>query len=120
MRTEYAGLGRGVANAYEGLAKWAGVSLGTVAEHARDGRLGELVETRQHIRPLSGSEALRRLDAKRQAPGTKSRSPHALIGELRALKAIWDAEEDELRRRRDPHQRLAELRTRQVPSWWSE
>jgi hypothetical protein len=94
MKTEYASTDRrGVSSAYEGLARWAGVSLATVVDYAREDRLGELVESRQYIRPMSGAEALRRLDEKRHAPGDKPRTPATLLGELRARKAIWDAED---------------------------
>ena len=119
--TEYASAGRGGLTAYQGLARWAGVSLETVVEHAEDGRLGTLIESRQHVRPLSGREALRRLSEKRYAPGTGPKSADELVGELRARRFIWDAELSDHERqlhRGDPFWALAELRAKQVPSWW--
>lgn len=114
---EFASTSRAL-TAYQGLAKWAGVPLQTVADHARDGRLGELVETRQHTRPLSGREALRRIEEKRNAPTAKSGA--RALGELRAKKVIWQAQEDAALRSRDPYQALAEIYAKQIPDWWDE
>jgi len=110
---EYASAARPVGSAYEGLARWAGVPLETVLDYARDDRLGQLVERRQYVRPLSGAEALRRLDELKYAPGS---NPRLLLGEMRAMKAVWDAEE-ELRRCRDVHERLVELHAKKIPPW---
>lgn len=112
MRTEFAGASRTAAAAYMGLAQWAGTSLANVVEHAEAGRLGELVEARSLTRPVSGAEALRVLERKRYPPGDRPKSPSALIGELRAKRLIWQAEEAERGRqigRRDPFRALAEL-----------
>jgi hypothetical protein len=113
--TEYANTRRG-SSAYQGLARWAGVSLQTVAQAAAENRLAAFIESRQHIRPLRGPEAFRRLEETRHPPGAKQRSPYQALGELRALQTIW-AEEDKDRRRRDPHRRLAQLRAQQIPPW---
>jgi hypothetical protein len=97
--------------------------MDTVVDYARGDRLGELVESRQFTRPLSGTEALRRIEEKRHAPGTKPRSPHAALGELRAMKKIWAAEAVEYerqRRRRDPQDCLAEILAKQFPPWWGQ
>jgi hypothetical protein len=115
--TEYANAdGRGL-SAYEGLARHAGVAMSTVVEYAEQGRLGELVERRAYTRRLSGAEALRQINAAKYAPGTKPKSGAEAIGELRALRLVWDAEGAEADRR-DPHRRLAELRAKRLR--WEE
>jgi hypothetical protein len=124
-KTEFASTGhRGITSPFQGLARWAGVPLDTVAEYARDGRLAELVETRQYTRPLSGAEAMRRIEENRGGPGSaQPKSGARALGELRARRTIWEAEDAEAGRQgrpRDPYLRLAELRARQVPDWWSE
>ena len=80
------------------------------------GRLGELIETRQHTRRLSGAEALRQIQSAKYPPGAKPKSAAELVGELRAMRAIWELEDAEAEHR-DPHRRLAELRAKQVPPW---
>jgi hypothetical protein len=90
--------------------------LETVVDYAQRGRLGELVESRQYIRPMSGAEALRRLDEKRHAPGAEPKSGARALGELRALRKIWEVEMAE-QRRRDPQECLAEILGKRVPSW---
>jgi hypothetical protein len=112
---EYASASRGL-NAYESLAKWAGVPLEVVVERAQEGRLGELVETRSHMRPLSGAEALRHIESVRREPGSPPKSPHAALGELRAMRACWGAvEAEEARRHRDPDWRLGEILAKRIP-----
>ncbi len=116
MQTEYANGDQRGFSAYEGLARHAGVPLATVVEYAEQGRLGDLVESRS--RPLSGDEALRRINEKRHAPGIKPRSPHAALGELRARRLIWDYEARQHEpRSRDPQECLKLILARRVPPW---
>jgi hypothetical protein len=112
--TEFASADRGVGGPYESLAKWAGVPLSTVAEHATAGTLGRLVEQRQLTGPLSGREALRLIEAKKYGPREKPSSPAARLGELRARRLCWAIENEEARRRREPDWLLGELLAKKV------
>jgi hypothetical protein len=116
--TEYANARResSTISACQSIARWAGVSVQTVARAAAEGRLASFIESRQHIRPLRGPEALRRLEETRHAPGSRHRSPYAALGKLRAMQTIWEEEEED-HRRRDPNRRLAQLRAKQIPPW---
>jgi hypothetical protein len=111
--TEFASGCRSIASAYQSLAQWAGVPLDTVVEHAQRNALNELIETRELSGPVKGSTALRRILEMRYAPGQKPPTPAERIGELRARRAVWEAEEANPR---DPLLKLAELR-RQRASW---
>ena len=94
-----------------------------IVELAGAGRLGELFDSRGHVgRPLTPAEALRRLDRIKHTPAaTRTLSPAAAKVILRHWMSKWDKEIAEReRRRRDPHERLAELRRRQVPPWWGQ
>jgi hypothetical protein len=94
IEVETAANGERGTTAKAGLARWAGVPLSRVDEVWGDARrVAELIESRQYVRPLTGAEALRHLYEKRYAPGDKPRTGASALGELRALKAIWAAED---------------------------
>jgi hypothetical protein len=115
MPTEFASGARSIASAYHSLAQWAGVPLEEVASYAERGALNELVEQRELAGPVRGSTALRHIEKLRRDPSKKS--PAALVGELRAQRAVWEAQEAGLRTS-DPIGRLAELYRRR-DGWWS-
>lgn len=96
---------------YAGLAARTGLPLRRVVELATQDRLGELFDARGFVgKPLTPQEALGRLYKQRYAPGEKPRSPAEALGELRALRTIWRAEERAFTRRdRDPREALAAL-----------
>jgi hypothetical protein len=108
--TEFADGSRRSRSAFAGLSARTGLPVSHIAELAAADRLGELFDSRGHVgRPLSPQEALRRLEAVKEPPG--GFSPAAAKVVLRMRMERWDREAaDEARRRRDPHQCLAELR----------
>jgi hypothetical protein len=76
-----------------------------------EGRLGDFIESRQLTRSVSGEEALRRIEALRDAPwaGTPLSGEAAKVM-LRARMSKWDREAAEQEcGRRNPHACLAEL-----------
>lgn len=122
---EFASSDRGLGGPYRSLAERTGRPLREIVELAQQDRLGELfgsngrllVEKRSHATPLSGRDALRRIEGLRYAPGTKPRSPAALLGELRARKACWAIEAEEAQRQRDPYWRLGDILAKQRSPW---
>lgn len=118
MTVEYASQRRGI-GPYESLAQRTGLPLPRIVELATQNRLGELFDSRGHIRrPLTPAEALRQLEEIRHGR-RRPLSPAAAKVILRFYMRKWDNEiRERERRRRDPHYRLAELRAVQIPPWW--
>lgn len=105
------------------LAAQTRLSESFIADRAAAGELRSIID--KLPRRLTPHECVIAIQARRwpaeSAAGRKS--PHALLGELRARKTIWAAELAEERRSRCPHGPLyflEEIRARQIPSWWGE
>lgn len=110
---EFASGSRGLGGAIESCAKFLGLDLATTARAAATGRLGELIEQRRLTAPVRGAEALRQIEELRVPPWEERPTPAQRIGQLRAIRLSWAAEEQDSR---DPYHLLAELR-RQRAGW---
>jgi hypothetical protein len=119
-RTEFAGgdPSRRGFSAYEGLAIRTGFSLRHIAKLAEENRLNELFADRGELRgaPLTGAEALRRLEQRKNPAGT-GLSPGAASVILRHYMNRMDAQIEARERdgRLEAYERLGEIDARKNP-----